>query len=137
MAVAGQHHFQVTIGTTVISFARLSNLESSMEYEVLQEGGNNLAPRLLPLPRKQIKTLRLERGIQEGNKILEGLCPGSVVEKGIGIAMLSPQGEVIARYTVEGVTVVKWEIGAMDAQSSQVLFEVFEVTYTGIKRESA
>ncbi len=136
MTIAGQHHFQVTIGTTVISFAKLSNLESSMEYEVLQEGGNNLAPRLLPLPQKQLKTLRLERGIQEGNKVLDGLRPGAVVNGGIAISILDPGGAVIARYTVEGVTVVKWEIGAMDAQSSQVLFEVFEVTYTGIKKEA-
>lgn len=136
MAIAGQHHFQVTIGTTVISFAKLSNLESSMEYEILQEGGNNLAPRLLPLPRKQVKTLRLERGIQEDNETLNGLRPGSVVNGGIAVSILTPGGEVMVRYTVEGVTVVKWEIGAMDAQSSQVLCEVFEVTYTGIKKEA-
>lgn len=136
MAIAGQHHFQVTIGTTVISFAKLSNLESSMEYEILQEGGNNLAPRLLPLPRKQVKTLRLERGIQEDNETLNGLRPGAVVNGGIAVSILTPGGEVMARYTVEGVTVVKWEIGAMDAQSSQVLCEVFEVTYTGIKKEA-
>lgn len=136
MAIATQYHFKVTIGNNTISFAKLSTMERSMEYEVLQEGGNNLAPRLLPLPQKQIKTLRLERGIQESNTTLSGLYPGVVIENGIGISVLDAASKNIAQYTVEGVTVVKWEIGGLDAQSNQILLETFEVTYTGVKRET-
>ena len=136
MAVAAQYHFRVTINNTVISFAKLSNMESSMEYEILQEGGNNLFPRLLPLPPKQLKTLRLERGVRENAENLSDLYPGMTIEKGIGIEVLNTAGGTAARYVVEGVTVVKWEIGGLDAMGSSVLLETFEVTYTGISREA-
>lgn len=107
-----------------------------MEYEVLQEGGNNLNPRLLPLPPKQVKTLRLERGIREKDSDIIALYPGKRVENGIGIEILDANGTTMASYTISGVTVVKWELGGLDAQSSQVLLETFEMTYTGISRET-
>lgn len=136
MVVAGQYYFQVTVDNVVMSFAKLSNIESSMEYEVLQEGGNNLSPRLLPLPRKQVKTLRMERGVRKSADSVLDLRPGMSVENGIGISVLDPAGTTIACYTVKGVTIVKWEMGGLDAQSSSVLLETFEVTYTEISRES-
>ncbi|MDE7299009.1 MAG: phage tail protein [Lachnospiraceae bacterium] len=135
MLIAGQYHFRVTVDNLDMSFAKISGMENSMEYEVLQEGGNNLAPRLLPLPKKQIKTLRMERGIRKNTGSGPGLFPGAAVKNGIGISVLDATGKTLARYTVEGVTVVKWEMGALDAQSSNVLLETFEVTYTGIRRE--
>lgn len=135
MAIATQHHFLVTIDGVIVSFAKISNMEKSMEYEVLSEGGNNLSPRLLPLPQKQVKTLRMERGIQEKKIPLNTLCPGTVIKTGIGIAVLDARNRIIARYKVEGTTVVKWEMGALDAQGNGVLLETFEVTYTDIKRE--
>lgn len=135
MTIAGQYHFRVTIDNQIMSFAKLSNMESSMEYEVLQEGGSNLSPRLLPLPQKQVKTLRLERGIRENKENIKLLYPGMTIENGIGIAILNTSGRVMASYSVTGVTVVKWELGGLDAQSSQVLLETFEMTYTGISRE--
>ncbi len=135
MAIATQHQFLVTIDNVIVSFAKISNMEKSMEYEVLSEGGNNLSPRLLPLPQKQVKTLRMERGIQENIIPLFRFGPGTVIKTGIGIAVLDAGNRLIARYKVEGTTVVKWEMGALDAQSNGVLLETFEVTYTNIKRE--
>lgn len=135
MVIAGQYRFKVTVDNVAMSFAKISNFESAMEYEVLQEGGNNLSPRLLPLPRKQVKTLRMERGVRESTESVLDLQPGMMLENGIGISVLSPAGTSIACYTVKGVTVVKWEIGGLDALSSNVLLETFEVTYTGISRE--
>lgn len=135
MTIAGQYHFQVTIDNQTMSFAKLSNMERSMEYEVLQEGGNNLSPRLLPLPLKQVKTLRLERGVRQKDDTMTKLYPGRTIENGISLSVLDSAGEKIAGYTVTGVTVVKWELGGLDAQSSNVLLETFEMTYTGITQE--
>lgn len=136
MTIAGQYHFRVTIDNQTMSFAKLSNMERSMEYEVLQEGGNNLSPRLLPLPPKQVKTLRLERGVRESEGSIINLYPGMAIENGISISVLDAAGSTIAGYTITGVTVVKWELGGLDAQSSNVLLETFEMTYTGIKQDS-
>ncbi|MDE7367743.1 MAG: phage tail protein [Lachnospiraceae bacterium] len=136
MTIAGQYHFRVTIDNQTMSFAKLSNMERSMEYEVLQEGGNNLAPRLLPLPQKQIKTLRLERGVRESGGTVINLYPGRTIKNGISVSLLDAAGNTIADYTITGVTVVKWELGGLDAQSSNVLLETFEMTYTGIKQDS-
>lgn len=135
MTIAGQYHFRIIIDNQIMSFARLSTMERGMEYEVLQEGGNNLSPRLLPLPSRQLKTLRLERGVREKDISMEKLYPGRVIENGISLSILDAVGIPISNYSITGVTVVKWELGDLDAQSSNVLLETFEMTYTGIKRE--
>ena len=138
MGYAMQHRFRVTVGESVWSFSKISNIEMGIEYEILREGGNNLAPRILPMPQKALKTVRLERGVQTHSKETESvqtLYAGMPIEQGIGITILDAAGLTVAEYTLQGATVVKWEIGAWDAQSNQVLIETFEIAYTGIKRE--
>lgn len=134
--VVGQHYFQVTIDGSIVSFAKVSGVESSMEYETLQEGGVNWGPQLLPLPQKQIKTMKFERGIQSQGSPAINLTPGLQLSTGIGVAVLNPEGKAIARFTVKDVTVVKWELGGLDAQGNSVLLETFEVAYGSIKKES-
>ncbi|MCM1548441.1 MAG: phage tail protein [Clostridium sp.] len=135
MTIAGQYHFRIIIDNQIMSFAKLSTIERGMEYEVLQEGGNNRSPRLLPLPSRQLKTLRLERGVREMDVSTGTLYPGRAIENGISLSILDAAGITISNYSITGVTVVKWELGGLDAQSSNVLLETFEMTYTGIKRE--
>ena len=110
MGYAMQHRFRVTVGESVWSFSKISNIE----------------------------TVRLERGVQTRSKETESvqtLYAGMPIEQGIGITILDAAGLTVAEYTLQGATVVKWEIGAWDAQSNQVLIETFEIAYTGIKRE--
>ena len=133
--VVGQHYFKVTFGNNNVSFAKVSGMERSMEYETLQEGGVNSGPRLLPLPQKQIKTMRFERGLQKRGFIINSLAPGMKIDSGIGVSVLNPEGKAIAKFTVKDVTVVKWELGGLDAQGNGVLLETFEIAYGSIKKE--
>ncbi len=131
--VANQHYFQVTIGNQMASFAKVSGMEQSMEYEPLQEGGMNWGPWLLPIPQKQLKTLRFERGLQDAPSQLK-LIPGMQIPEGIGVTVMDISGDLLASFVVKNVTVIKWELGVLDAQNSGVLLETFEIAYGEIFR---
>ncbi|MFI3228360.1 MAG: phage tail protein [Clostridia bacterium] len=123
------------------SFAKVSNISQSIEYESIIEGGYNESPHFLPKQRTKADTITLESGIRRDltgvvtsfltSDYLTGLDVGNAINIGIIIVMngLLPS----KAYTFDIGVVSKVEIGELSANSGEILIKKLEITHSGLK----
>ena len=134
------YRFRVVLGTVpgynpeVISFARASGLQLSLDFEELQEGGLNESAHVLNNPAKKNGTLVLERGVADKKGWMARMKPGLHLGTWLRIALMDVQCKKILRsYEIEDGVVTKWELSPLDAMGHEVLIEKLEIQYTGFK----
>ena len=127
------YKFQVFINNIRMGFSRVTNIEESIETEPLQEGGVNDRVYSLRAPVRGEKTLVLERGAGTRGLVLELLTLRFRVGQRIPGTMLilvsGRDGAITNNYEVHGAVNKKCKVGNLDAMSSEVLIESFELTY--------
>lgn len=129
------NRFVVYIGMHRLSFSRISGIEDSITRETYAEGGDNNWPHIMTIPKDQVHTLRLERGLQINSRVSNTIKPGMFIPW-VEIIVNDDKGKPLYEYFVLGVYVTKWDIGSLDASTGNVTIEVFEIEHTGIKRSS-
>ena len=131
------YKFQVFVNNVRMGFSRVTNLEESFETEPFQEGGVNDRVYSLRTPVKAERTLVLERGAGSRGMVLELLSMsfrvGNRLPSGVIILVSGRDGAINEIYTLQGVVVKKCRIGNLDAMSSEVLIESFELAYETIE----
>lgn len=131
------YKFQVFINNFRMGFSRVTNIEESFDTEPLQEGGVNDRVYSLRTPVKSERTLVLERGAGTRGLVTELLTRGFTVGKRIPndvfILIGGRDGAIVKMYQVHGAVVKKCRLGNLDAMSSEVLIETFELSYETIE----
>lgn len=134
------YRFRVLLGTVpgynpeVISFARASGLEMSLDYEELAEGGVNEGPHILNSPSKKNGTLVLERGVAQKKGWMARMKPGLHLGTWLRVMLMDGQGKKILRtYEIEDGVVTRWELSPLDAMGHEILIEKVEIQYRGLK----
>ena len=123
------------------AFQEVSGLESEMDIETVQEGGENRFVHRLP---KGVKhpNLILKRGIVNGDGGLVKWCK-EVLEEGlakrikpldIDIRLLDENGEPSVNWSVTRAWPTKWSISGFDAEKNALAIETIEFAYNEIKR---
>lgn len=141
--VMSSHRYEVELEGTVVGFSKITNIQNAVEYETIVEGGNNRYAHTLVKPYSQAQTITFERGItlrSDDKQDYLKLNPGYVLKKPITISVFTPgvvQGNarsspLLKSYTLSGGMVTKWELGALDAMSNEVLIERLEIAHSGI-----
>lgn len=117
---------------STLSFAKISNLQSKIEYETIYEGGNN-NPILLPIPSKQPETVTFERGILiSGRKgDWDTIQPGMMVEH-VVIHIEKNQGVVKNLEFDHGIVLLK-EYPLLNALSNEIYVEKLQIAHSGLK----
>ncbi|MBR3770920.1 MAG: phage tail protein [Clostridium sp.] len=123
----GQENESVDIG-----FARISNLEAKMDYEVIQEGGNSI-PILLPVARKEPDILTLERGIPitENTEFWRNLKPGTRLSN-VNIFVIRNEYTIRWLSFAEGIVISK-QYPDLNAVSSEVYIEKLQIAHSGLE----
>lgn len=127
------HKFQVFVSNVRMGFSKVTNIEESIETQAFQEGGVNDRVYSLCRPASTERTLVFERGL--GNRALAaGLLNGSFavgrrILPDILILVGTGSGTISNIYQVHGAVIRRWSLGDLDAMSSQVVIERFELTY--------
>lgn len=119
-----------------MSFSNIKSISTEVEVEALREGGVNDHVHILRKPSSSIQKLVFERGVCQGN-IVSALAAFSV-----GTNLLLPgtilvnnaKGIPVSAFIFTSGIVLKWQVSDLDASSSKVLVETFEVAHTGIKQ---
>ena len=134
-------YFRVKIGNDEFAFKEVSGLSVEMQTESISEGGVNNFTHLLP---KQIKhsNLVLKRAlvplktseVKWIQRILEGDLSLMVSTRTITVQLLNSEGSTIYTWTFQNAYPVKWEVGSLDSEKSNILIESLEFAYTTIKR---
>lgn len=132
----GNNRFLVVIGNTKLSFAKVSNLESSIDTDTIQIGGINNFVHVVTSPKKQQQTITFERGIMTGTNILDKIRPGVRLGTSIEIMVLRAEdkrtNKIVKKFYIDDGLVTKWETSTLDALSNEVLIQKFEIAHTGL-----
>ena len=140
-ALVGNQQFKVFFGSTQINFARVSNVQRSVEHEDLMEGGLNDYVHVLTKPGGQSGTLTLEKGVAADSsltKLMRALEPGTRITTPVTILLYyrDASGWKPARaWGFEDGMVTRWELGNLDGLGSEVIIEKLEISHAGLTEQ--
>jgi len=130
------NRFVISMGLTVYSFAKVSNLVDSYEVEAFQQGGSNRYPELVAKQKSKPETLILESGVVRGHSAghEKQFSAGEPV-KNVTI-MVMDHSKVAKTYFFEHGIITKWEISGLDALGKDILIKKLEITHSGLQEVS-
>lgn len=129
--------FWVLLQAFRLGFSKISNIEDSIETEAFQEGGVNNKTYSLMKPCTHERVLTLERGVANRGVVTEVLTSrfkaGNRILNDIFIVVLHNNNTIAKMYLLTGCTVKKWSISDLNANTSEVLIDRFEVAYESVE----
>lgn len=129
------NQFIVSIGSTLYSFSRVSNLSDSIELEMVNQGGVNQNAEFLVKQKNKPETLILEKGLLKNKAGSDNpLTIGDIITE--ATIMVKRRGKVEKAYSFEYGIVSKWEISPLDAMGKDILIQKLEITHTGLEEVS-
>ena len=128
------NRFQVFIGTHRLAFSKISGLGGGMAKEVYAEGGGIANTHVMRTPKKQLRTVRLERGLQVSKSTIKNFKPGAFAPW-VQIIVLRDDGKPQYEYCLKEVWITKWEASELNALDGKVIIDTFEMEYTNIEKE--
>lgn len=139
--LVGNQQFKVFFGSTQINFARVSNVQRSVEHEDLTEGGLNDYVHVLTKPGGQSGTLTLEKGVAADGaltKLMRALEPGRRIAVPVTVFLYHREQtgwKPVRAWGFEDGMVTRWEVGSLDGLGSEVLIEKLEISHAGLKEQ--
>jgi phage tail-like protein len=116
-------------------FQSVSGLDSTLETEVVKEGGENHFEHVIPLRRKY-GPLILKRGVLGplASEITAWLKQAFDEEKikpigTVDILLLNPDHKALMQWTINNVWPRSWKVGELNAERGEVLIETLELNY--------
>ena len=127
------HSFLVAIGPAMFSFSKVSNLMSQIEYDAVNEGGNNDYPLLFRKPKTQPDTLILEKGVKtrSSDLVFNLLLEGMQVEM-VTILLMKDTIDLEKAFYIKQGIIVKRQFSNLDAMSNEILIESLEIAHSGL-----
>ena len=139
--LVGNQQFKVFFGSTQINFARVSNVQRTVEHEAIVEGGLNDYIHVLTKPGGQSGTLTLEKGVAADStltKLMRALEPGRRISVPVTILLYHREAsgwKPVRAWGFEDGMVTRWEVGTLDGLGSEVLIEKLEISHAGLKEQ--
>ena len=137
-SVVNNNRFILSIGSVMLSFAKVSNIGRALEHEDIQEGGHNYHVHTFTKPRQQRETLILEKGVNVHRKVERdkfkalGLYPGGRILAPVTLVVMGEHQLINSVYGFTEGVVVNWELGELNAMGNEVLIERFEIAHSGL-----
>jgi phage tail-like protein len=131
-------YFKVTIdGKDIGAFIGCDGLSMEVHLEPVKEGGNNGFTWQLP-GRITYTNIKLTRPVGPDSKLLAewiASMTGPFKRPTARISALTPKGEVLCSWVLDGVIPVKWQGPSFSAESGKVAQETLELAHHGFKYE--
>ena len=127
------YKFNVYIQALQMGFSKITRVEDSIETEALPEGGVNDHVHSLYLPVSTERTMVFERGMAFRGALFAGASMrfhvGQRINTDIVITVSGRDGSLQNIFLIHGAVVKQWSCSDLDAMSSNVMVERFEVVY--------
>lgn len=137
--LVGNQYFRVYFGSTLVSFARVSNVQRSVEFENYTEGGLNDYIHVLTKPNSQGGTLTLEKGVSADKsiqKLVRALSPGRRITVPVTITLCHRDDEgwkPVRSWGFEDGMVIRWAVTNLDGMGSELAIEKMEIAHAGLE----
>jgi phage tail-like protein len=123
------------------AFQEITGIDPKVEIEEVPEGGVNNFVHQLPGVTKH-SNLVLKRGyVTTASSLAQwaeqtvGSTLGSPIQTQVlNVSLLGPDSQPLVTWTFQNCWPVKWEVGAFDSASREVLTETLEIAYTTVTR---
>jgi phage tail-like protein len=123
------------------SFKEVSGINTELDVESVEEGGENRFSHQLP-KRAKHNNLVLKRGLTTSSSNLykwvkeniEGDFSALFTTKMVQIDMLNEEGQALYSWTCDNAYPIKWEIDGLDANKNEVVIETIELAYNTLNR---
>lgn len=131
------NQFLVFIENRRYRFSKISNIAEEAELEEFSVGGMNHTPHIARGPAKRSGRMTLEGGIADRLERVPLFPVGYRLEWPVEIIVShSVFDAFLGRiYSVIGGTIVKWELGNLDAMGAEILIQKMEIAYEQIVSE--
>lgn len=125
--------FDVRFDLIKVSFAKVTNIGSKIEYDTFIEGGKNDCPIFLKKPKTKPDTIIFEKGLHTGvtSDIFGRIKEGTQI-KNVMIFVKHNKDTKRILYFDSGIVLSK-EFSGMDAMNNSVLIEKIEMAHSGLK----
>lgn len=129
----GNYVFEVKLGIFLsLSFSKISNLASEVEYETFGEGGNNDKMLFFNKPHRKPDTIVFEKGMQTGT--LDALY--SFIVEGVkinNIMIFVKKGTTTEKiFWIDQGIVTKKTFTDLDAMNGKIMVKSMELAHTGL-----
>ncbi len=116
-----------------VCFSKISGIESTLDYEEINEGGYNSSSHLVAVPHKKHAPLVLEKGAAPTNSWISQIKPGMKLGTWLEVVLLDRAGKETKRcFRIKDGLITKWEISGLNAMGNEILVERLEIMHEGI-----
>ena len=123
--------FEVQLGMSKINFAKISNISTDLEYEIIGDGGNNDRMQFFEKPNRRPDTIVFEKGLKKESDA--GMAFVVVGMKFDNIMILVKKGMTTERiFFIEQGIVTRIGYTDLDAGRGEILIKRIELQHTGI-----
>lgn len=127
---------------TDAAFEEVSGLQAELEFETVQEGGENRFSYRLPT-RAKYPNLVLKRGmVVKGSALskwasdtIGAVSSAPVKPRGLNVMLLSEKGQPLVTWTVYRAWPIRWQLANLSSKDNNVLTETLEFTYDYFQRK--
>lgn len=125
--------FDVRFDLVKVSFSKITNIGSKIEYDSFVEGGRNDTPLYFKRPKTKPDTIIFEKGLHIGiGSNFFGLLKEGMRVKSVMI-FVKHQGKTDRILYFDDGLILSKEFSVMDAMSNSVLIEKMEIAHSGLK----
>lgn len=125
--------FEVRFDLIKVSFSKVTNVGSKIEYDTFLEGGQNNFPMYLQKPKKRPDTIIFEKGVHTGlTSNVFGTVKEGMKVKNVMI-FVKHQGKTDRVLYFDSGLILSKEFSAFDASGHSVLIEKMEIAHSGLK----
>lgn len=124
--------FTVTFGPLSLGFSKVSNMESSVDYDTILEGGSNECPIFLEKPKQDPDTIVFERGITTNLKeMVFALITEGMKIKGVTV-FVKKNGKTCRIFAFEEGLIISKSFSELNASKPDVFLETLEIAHSGL-----
>jgi phage tail-like protein len=122
------------------AFQEVSGLTVNIEYDPVQEGGENFSYYLPKLPKYE--NLILKRGVADTSSPLVQWCASilgqdlsQMTPRSLDILLLNEEGTACRTWNIVNALPIKWSIDGFNSTKNSVAIETIELNYNYFTRE--
>jgi len=122
-------------GISRSTFESVSGLGGFARVEDHREGGDHVAHK--EIGEVSYENIRLRTGLDNNRELFDWwqtVVTGAPARKNMSVVLLSSSGQEVARWNVSEGVPVRYEVSNLDAQDSDVVYELLEIAHEGIVR---
>jgi phage tail-like protein len=124
------NNFFVTFDASPLNFSKITNLEETIEYEIIQEGGLNQEVHVVPKANTRVGTAIFEKAVHDDDKVFFDISVTAGSQFNLITVFILEGSTPRKLYLLNNCFVTKFSLSELNAAASSLLLLRLEVAYS-------